>query len=123
MGQSGARMDFFIRVRTLTTVAAVLGVWLIATIGAGLVCLERRTEIGGVEDEGITKRLWVAQLGVAVTIALLSLGLMVAIPQPLLEEDGDIVCDALKVLVALCLCGLEPAGDVAAHKGHRDGIC
>lgn len=59
---------------------------------------------------------------VAVTVALLLLGLMVAISEALLEENCDIVCDAQEVLVALRLCCLEPPGDMAADKGHRHGV-
>lgn len=114
-------MNVFIGIRTLTAVAAVLGLCLVATVRAGLV-LQRRTKICGVKNEGVAQRLWIAWLEVAVTLSLLALRLMVAVPQTLLEEDGDIVGDALQVLVALGLCCLETPCDMAAHKGHGHGV-
>ena len=46
----------------------------------------------------------------------------ITLSQPLLEEGGDVVGDAVELLVAVCLCGLETTGDMAANEGHGHGV-
>lgn len=50
------------------------------------------------------------------------LTVLVGFAQTLFKEDGDGVCDLVEVLVALLLCSLETAGDMALDEGHRDGV-
>lgn len=74
------------------------------------------------ENEGVSKRLEVACLRVGVSVAAISLRLVVSLAQTFLEECGDVVGDTQKLLIAICLCSLETTGYVPPDEGHRDGV-
>lgn len=75
-----------------------------------------------VVGEGVTERLYIAVLGVVVALAAIALCLVVSLAETFLEEGGDVVGDPLEFFIALCLCGFETTGYMAANKGHRDCV-
>jgi hypothetical protein len=57
-----------------------------------------------------------------VSFSTVSLYLVVSVSQALFEEGSDIVSDALKFLITICLRRLETTGHMAANEGHGNGI-
>ena len=113
----------FLCVRTLSTMSMVFGLNIVATIRAiFIVLLDRSKFIGLLIDKSIAEGFDVAMLSVILPFAAVALGLVVTFAQSLLEEDSDIVGDPLQLLITLCLCGLETAGDVASDEGHGDCV-
>jgi len=45
----------------------------------------------------------------------------ICVAETSLKIDGDRICDAVKLPVALCLCSFETTGNMAPDEGHRDG--
>lgn len=56
------------------------------------------------------------------TGVVISLEVCITLTQALFKECGDVVGDALELLVALCLGGLEPASYMASDERHGYGV-
>ena len=130
MGQRGLRRTVFVKRRTLSTMPMTLRLGLVASIGADVVKLQCGPKLLRLENEGLAERLNIACLGLAIALpfplelpllALLLL-LMLVLAQPLLEEGGYGVCDALELLVALRLGCLETTCDMSPDEGHGHGV-
>lgn len=128
MGQRGLLRTVFVERRTLSTVPMALRFRLVPPIRAHFVELECRAQLLWLEDEGLAERLNIARLGLPITLALqlpllaLQFLLVFVLAQPLLEEGRDGVGDALELLVALGLGGLEATCDMSPDEGHRDRV-
>ena len=116
---AGFSMGVLDIVRTLTAMAPVFRLCFVPAIGAVVVVMQRRPKLRGMENEGFSKMVLIPNLRASVVI---SLNVCITLAEALFKEGGDVVGDALELLVALCLGGLEPPGYMASHERHGYGV-
>ena len=128
MGQRGVRRTVFVKRRTLSTVPLSLRLCFVPSIRAHLVELQRRSQLLWLEDKRLTEGLDIACLRLAIAFSLelsllaLHLLLVIALPETFLEKGRYGIGDALELLVALRLCGLEATCNMAPDERHRYSV-